>query len=120
MPVLEVDVVGTTQLARGLVLDVGRLLQGVGGATHATLGRRRLSLGTAIVFYSIARWEVEPQWLSLRARGRSFLKMRPLYRLTGHIASASAQKSGHSVAIPTLALRVCRLRFLLHGFRQAT
>src|SRR5262249_10685130 len=41
---LEVDVVGTAQFARILIFHIGRLLQGVGGATHATSRRRRLFL----------------------------------------------------------------------------
>src|SRR5215831_21162482 len=39
---LEVDVVRTTQLARVLVLDIGRRLERVGGAPHAAARRRGL------------------------------------------------------------------------------
>src|SRR6476620_3993606 len=41
---LQVNVVRTAQLAGILVLDVGRGLQGIGGATHAAPRRRRFSL----------------------------------------------------------------------------
>src|SRR5579864_8552864 len=41
---LEIDVVRAAQLAGILVLDIGRPLQCVGGATHAALGGRRFSL----------------------------------------------------------------------------
>src|SRR6201988_5528349 len=42
---LEVEVVRTAQLARVLVLDIGGLLQRVGGAAHATARRRGFSAG---------------------------------------------------------------------------
>ncbi|SOR28840.1 protein of unknown function [Methylorubrum extorquens] len=41
---LQVDVVRTAQFARVLVLDIGRGLEGVGGAAHAATGGGGLSL----------------------------------------------------------------------------
>src|SRR5262249_30000908 len=41
---LEIDMVRTAQLARVLVLDIGRLLERVGGAAHAPPRRRGLFL----------------------------------------------------------------------------
>src|SRR3974390_2641813 len=58
---LEVDVVGTPQFARILVLDIGRPLERIGGAAHATARRRgfsfRHSHGTKLLKTRKCRFE---------------------------------------------------------------
>jgi hypothetical protein len=57
-------------------------------------------LGTAIVFYSIARSERRIAMINCSGARALVPKDAALYRLTRHFASACPEKSALSVAIP--------------------